>query len=72
MVSLTGEDAGTFDITLSSRLTTRALENFTLEMYLGEGTTSASCAIGSGAEWMYIPARQARGFSTYVKLEWAF
>ncbi|KAI0314205.1 clathrin adaptor mu subunit [Amylostereum chailletii] len=54
----TSEHGGTFEITLTSKLTTRTLEDFTLQIYLGEGATSASCAIGSGAEWAYLPAKQ--------------
>ncbi|KAI0052573.1 clathrin adaptor mu subunit [Auriscalpium vulgare] len=52
------EHGGTFDVSIASRLSARAIEDFVMELYLGEGATGASCTVGGGAEWGYIPARQ--------------
>lgn len=41
--------SGTFDISLTSRLTTHALESLVAEMYLGEGATSIKCTTTRGA-----------------------
>jgi AP-3 complex subunit mu len=42
---------GAFDVTLTSRLTTRPIENFVAEMHLGEGAGGMKCIVtqGSGA-----------------------
>ncbi|TFY73547.1 hypothetical protein EWM64_g10465 [Hericium alpestre] len=57
------ENGGSFDITVTSRLSTRPIEDFVLEIYLGEDANSASCNAGSGAEWTYVPARQVLRWS---------
>ncbi|VDC06235.1 unnamed protein product [Peniophora sp. CBMAI 1063] len=54
----THEHGGTFDVVLTSRHI-KPLEDVVLELHLGESATSASCTVGSGAEWSYVPARQA-------------
>lgn len=41
--------AGSFDLTLTSRLSTRAIENLVVEMYLGEGAGNVKCVVGSGS-----------------------
>lgn len=41
--------AATFDITLTSRLTTRAMENLVAEFYLGEGAGGIKCITGRGS-----------------------
>ena len=41
---------GTLDLTLTSRLTSRAIENLSAELYLGEHATGASCMVGRG-QW---------------------
>ncbi|KAA1466028.1 clathrin adaptor mu subunit [Dentipellis sp. KUC8613] len=57
------EFGGSFDITITSRLSTRAIEDFALEIYLGEEATSANCNVGSGAEWVYVPVKQSLRWS---------
>ncbi|KAI0069170.1 clathrin adaptor mu subunit [Artomyces pyxidatus] len=57
------ETGGTFDVSVTSRLSTRAVEDFVLEIYLGESVSSASCNAGSGAEWSYIPSRRVLRWS---------
>lgn len=49
------EHGGSIDLTLSSRLTTRSMENVYVELYLGEGATGASCSASHGASWTYNP-----------------
>lgn len=41
--------AGNFDITLTSRMTTRAIESFVAEMYLGEGAGGIKCIAARGS-----------------------
>lgn len=43
--------SGTFDLTLSSRLTTRAIESVIVELFLGEGASGASCMASHNASW---------------------
>ncbi|KAF8631235.1 hypothetical protein AX15_002564 [Amanita polypyramis BW_CC] len=43
------ENGGTFDITLTSRLTTRAMENLTAELHLGKGAEGIKCITGRGS-----------------------
>ncbi|KAI0637697.1 clathrin adaptor mu subunit [Trametes polyzona] len=49
------EHGGTIDVTLSSRLTTRTMENVVVELYLGQGATGASCMVSHGASWSFNP-----------------
>lgn len=53
------EHGGTIDVTLSSRLTTRTMENVLVELYLGEATSGASCIASHNASWTYSPKTQA-------------
>ena len=46
---------GTLDLTLSSRLATRVIEKITLEWYLGDGATGASCIASNNASWTFDP-----------------
>ncbi|KAM6495683.1 Mu homology domain containing protein [Amanita muscaria] len=43
------ENGGTFDLTLTSRLTTRAMETVTAELLLGEGAGGVKCIVGRGS-----------------------
>jgi len=43
------ENGATFDITLTSRLTTRAMENLVATFYLGEGAGGIKCISGRGS-----------------------
>ena len=52
------EHGGSIDLTLSSRLTTRTMESVIVELYLGEGASSASCTASHGASWSYNPRTQ--------------
>ena len=47
------ERGGSIDLTLSSRLTTRTMENVVVELYLGEGATGASCLASHNASWTF-------------------
>ncbi|GBE79230.1 clathrin adaptor mu subunit [Sparassis latifolia] len=47
------EFGGSFDVTFTSRLTTRAMENVFVELYLGEGASSASCMASQNASWSF-------------------
>ncbi|CCM04021.1 uncharacterized protein FIBRA_06178 [Fibroporia radiculosa] len=47
------EHGGSFDLTLTSRLTTRSMENVTVELYLGEGASGASCVASHNASWSF-------------------
>ncbi|KAI0723502.1 clathrin adaptor mu subunit [Earliella scabrosa] len=49
------ERGGSVDLTLSSRLTTRSMENVFVELYLGEGATGANCVASHNASWTYNP-----------------
>ena len=49
------EHGGSIDLTLSSRLTTRTMENVYVELYLGEGATGASCIVSHNASWTFNP-----------------
>ncbi|KAI0829336.1 clathrin adaptor mu subunit [Trametes gibbosa] len=49
------EHGGSVEITLSSRLTTRTMENVFIELYLGEGATGASCIVSHNASWSFNP-----------------
>ena len=68
--------AATFDITLTSRLTTRAIQNLVAKMYLGEGSGGIKCMArrggaadrygrnidsnSIGASWAFDPNKKAR------------
>ncbi|KAF8665587.1 hypothetical protein AX16_000044 [Volvariella volvacea WC 439] len=43
------ENGGSFNITLSSRLTTRSIENMRVEFHLGEGASGVKCVASRGA-----------------------
>ena len=47
--------AGSIEVVLSSRLTTRTMENVFVELYLGEGATGASCLASHNASWSFNP-----------------
>jgi AP-3 complex subunit mu len=48
---------GSFEIPLSLR--TAALDDVAVELYLGAGTSSATCSAATGGgEWTYVPARR--------------
>lgn len=47
--------AGTFDLTVSSRLSSRVTERLALRLFLGEGATSCNCTVSSGATWNFDP-----------------
>ncbi|KAJ3554797.1 hypothetical protein NM688_g2919 [Phlebia brevispora] len=47
------ESRGTFDLTISSRLTTRIIEHLSVEWYLGDGATGASCMASNNASWTF-------------------
>ncbi|KAI0922027.1 hypothetical protein AcW1_004151 [Taiwanofungus camphoratus] len=49
------ENGGTFDLTFVSRLTTRAMENVSVELYLGAGASGASCITSHNASWAFDP-----------------
>ncbi|OBZ71942.1 AP-3 complex subunit mu-1 [Grifola frondosa] len=49
------EHGGNLDLTFTSRLTTRALENVSIELYLGEGASGASCIVSHNASWSFNP-----------------
>ena len=54
------EHGGTLDLVLSSRLTTRTLDNVVVELYLGEGATGASCLPSHNAGWTFSPRTKVR------------
>ena len=54
------EYSGALDLVLSSRLTTRTMENVTIELYLGESASGASCAVSHGAAWTFNPRTKVR------------
>ncbi|PCH41585.1 mu-adaptin 3 [Wolfiporia cocos MD-104 SS10] len=47
------EHGGSFDVTLTSRLTTRSMESVSVELFLGEGASSASCIASHNASWSF-------------------
>ena len=49
---------GSLDLTLSSRLTTRIIEKLTVEWYLGDGATGASCIASNNASWTFVQMLQ--------------
>ena len=49
------EHGGTLDLFFTSRLTTRTMENVTIELYLGEGASGASCTASQNASWSFEP-----------------
>ncbi|KAI0685995.1 clathrin adaptor mu subunit [Cytidiella melzeri] len=53
--SLVTIDERTLDLTLTSRLTTRAIERIAVEWYLGDGVTGASCIASNNASWTFDP-----------------
>lgn len=57
---------GTFDFTLSSRLSTRLIERITIELYLGDDATGANCTVSSGASWGFNP--KTRVWSPFTNL----
>jgi AP-3 complex subunit mu len=64
---------GTFDITLTSRLTTRAMENVVAELYLGEGAGGIKCIVGrgSGGFGRGLSSLES-GTSVSIGASWAF
>ncbi|KAI0676750.1 clathrin adaptor mu subunit [Trametes maxima] len=52
------EHGGSIDVSLSSRLTTRTMDSVTVELYLGEGATGASCILSHNASWSFNPKTQ--------------
>lgn len=40
---------GTFDVTITSRLTTKAIEGFVAEMHLGDGAGGIKCIAAQGS-----------------------
>jgi len=63
---------GTLDITLTSRLSSRAIENLSAELYLGEEATGASC-MTSGGQWggggaRTLPGDVSWGFDSKKKV----
>lgn len=46
---------GSFDLTITSRLTTRSMENVSVELYLGEGASGASCTASHNSSWTFNP-----------------
>jgi len=49
------ENGGTFDMTLTPRLSTRIIEQISIELYLGESATGVNCVVSSGASWGFDP-----------------
>ncbi|KAI0334884.1 clathrin adaptor mu subunit [Cubamyces sp. BRFM 1775] len=49
------DHGGSIEVVLSSRLTTRTMENVFVELYLGEGATGASCLASHNASWSFNP-----------------
>ncbi|KAL4241532.1 adaptor complexes medium subunit family protein [Abortiporus biennis] len=49
------ENGGSINVTLTSRLTTRSIDNLSVELYLGEGASSASCMVSNNASWTFDP-----------------
>ncbi|KAK2466394.1 hypothetical protein APHAL10511_002036 [Amanita phalloides] len=68
-----GESGGTFDITLTSRLTTRAIENLFATLYLGEGAGGIKCIAGrgSGGFGRGLSSLES-GASVAIGASWAF
>ena len=61
--------AATFDITLTSRLTTRAIQNLVAKMYLGEGSGGIKCMARRGG----TADRYGRNVdSNSIGASWAF
>lgn len=55
-------EAGSIEITLVSRQTTKTMENVTVELHLGEGASSASCIASHGASWSFNPRTLVRSW----------
>jgi AP-3 complex subunit mu len=51
---------GTFDITLSSRLTTRTFEKIAVEWYLGDGASGVSCNASNASSWTFDARSRVR------------
>ncbi|GJE84773.1 clathrin adaptor mu subunit [Phanerochaete sordida] len=49
------ENKGVFDLTVSSRLTTRTIEKMTVDWFLGDGASSASCNASNTSSWTFDP-----------------
>jgi len=49
------ESGGAIDVTLSSRLTTRSLDNMVVQLYLGEGALGASLVATNNSSWTFDP-----------------
>ncbi|KAI0346996.1 clathrin adaptor mu subunit [Trametopsis cervina] len=49
------DSRGTFDLNLSSRLTTKVIDKLTVEWYLGNGASGASCIASNNASWTFDP-----------------
>ncbi|EPQ59498.1 clathrin adaptor, mu subunit [Gloeophyllum trabeum ATCC 11539] len=49
------ENGGTIDLTAISRLSTRAIEDFTVELYLGQGAGAPNFMVSGGGSWAFDP-----------------
>lgn len=47
------ESKGTFDVIVTSRLTTRTIEKMTVDWFLGETASGASCAASNSSSWTF-------------------
>jgi AP-3 complex subunit mu len=66
-------NGGTFDITLTSRLTTRAMDNVVAELYLGEGAGGIKCIVGRGSGGFSRGLSSLEsGTSVSIGASWAF
>lgn len=61
---------GTFDLNLSSRLTTKVIDKLTVEWYLGNGASGASCIASNNASWTFDPRTLVSG--EVHSSRWAF
>ncbi|KZT26916.1 clathrin adaptor mu subunit [Neolentinus lepideus HHB14362 ss-1] len=52
---MVNETGGTIDVTVTSRLTTRAIEDFSLELYLGQGAGAPNFMVSAGGSWAFDP-----------------
>ncbi|KAF7984537.1 hypothetical protein HWV62_13719 [Athelia sp. TMB] len=53
-----GDFGGTLDIALTPRTSGRPLENLSVELYIGEDGTGASCAVSGGGSWAFDAKRK--------------
>ncbi|TDL29796.1 clathrin adaptor, mu subunit [Rickenella mellea] len=49
------EHGGSFDLSVTSRISSKPIEQLVVELYLGEGATSANCLASGGASWGFDP-----------------